>query len=116
MSRDLVLDAGEPDSAHVRRSRSVLELAFFSHLAIGIDDEPGSAAQAGRRSDGEAILGFFNGDWRSWPHVHHCRGCCSSREAAVKKGVKTYMLLLRRRVPIPALNRWLQVFPVVTLF
>ena len=26
------------------------------------------------------------------------------------------MLLLRRRVPIPALNRWLQVFPVVSLF
>ena len=116
LTRDLVIVSQPPDATCLQRSMELLELAFYTHIAIG--GEGDEAELDARRRDGDTLLIFFNGDWHSWPPVHHCQGpsCCSSREAAVKKGVQAYMLLLRRRVPIPALNRWLQVFPVVTLF
>ena len=65
------------------------------------------------------IRRMYTGDIRSATVTHHCRGpgCCRSREDSVSQATQAIMQPLRRRIHPPALNRWLQVFPVVsTLF
>ena len=90
LDRDLVIVQEPCSQLHAFCNRKLLDLAFFSHIAMGIDEQPdqtGSAARDARRRDGEAILAFFNGNWLLDALVHHCQGCCASREVAVKKGV-----------------------------
>ena len=48
------------------------------------------------------------------PLVHHCPpGCCSSREETVSKAMAFLEQSLLRAPPIPALNKWTKVHPVI---
>lgn len=72
----------------------------------------------GRRRQAAELLRIFTGDIRKWI-IHHCLGrhCCpNGRASAVGAAVDVIRGLLERRVVTPALNRWLTVFPVVSLF
>jgi hypothetical protein len=48
--------------------------------------------------------------------IHHCYGCCSTREEAIQEGAKRVNAFLKRRVQTPALNRWILLYPVVGCF
>ena len=55
----------------------------------------------------EAVLAFFNGDWRTKSVVHICHGCCADKAAAIKTAQNlVFRLLHRRKIPIPKLSDW----------
>ena len=62
LDRDLVIVQEPCSQLHASCNRKLPDLAFCSHIAMGIDEQPdqaGSAARDARRRDGEAILVLF---------------------------------------------------------
>ena len=109
LTRDLVWDRSPPDPEQMARSRKLLDLAFFSHLAMGIDDQSGSSEQDARRRDGEAILAFFNGNWLQRAIVHHCQGCCQNATDAAELLFAVAIALniwLSSDVRLPSVDDW----------
>ena len=60
---------------------------------------------------------MFNCPLNKWPPRHRCPGvhCCRDRGDCIRQACSAFFAPLRRRIEIPALNRWLSVYPVVCI-
>ena len=60
---------------------------------------------------------MFNCPLNKWPPRHRCPGvhCCRDRGDCIRQACSTFFAPLRRRIGVPALNRWLSVYPVVCI-
>ncbi|CAK0827865.1 unnamed protein product, partial [Prorocentrum cordatum] len=82
-----------------------------------VEDEEVTAARGQRRGltkpEVDLIKEMFTGDVSQERPVHHCRGrdCCANRQESVDRAVAAVMVPLRRRLAVPALNRWNTVHP-----
>ncbi|CAK0829920.1 unnamed protein product, partial [Prorocentrum cordatum] len=82
-----------------------------------VEDEEVTAARGQRRGltkpEVDLIKEMFAGDVSQGRPVHHCRGrdCCANRQESVDRAVAAVMVPLRRRLAVPALNRWNTVHP-----
>ena len=82
-----------------------------------VEDEEVTAARGQRRGltkpEVDLIKEMFTGDVSQERPVHHCRGrdCCANRQESVDSAVAAVMVPLRRRLAVPALNRWNTVHP-----
>eukprot|EP00971_Amphidinium_carterae_P348408 6490472-Amphidinium_carterae.1 len=61
------------------------------------------------------LMRIWNGNITSKKPVHCCVGCCSSRNETIDNAVSSVMAILSNRVCIPAVNRWISVYPVVAV-
>ena len=105
------------------KAETLLECCYYSiNRHYWSDTEESLATQkesdSNRRKIGATLLHAFTGDWRSTVPEHHCRlidgrPCCKNRGEAVAQCQAAIDLLFARRVPVPALNRWTQLGPVV---
>ena len=96
------------DADSIRTKTLVEELLCGRHAVSRDDDGP-------RKRFARDLIRIFTGDLRK-EIKHHCLGrhCCpNGRASAVESATDVIMDLLERRVDVPALNRWLTVFPVV---
>ena len=73
---------------------------------------------ASERAQGARLQAFFTGLWSQALIVHHCRvgcPCGETRAGAVTYGLSLIEAAVLRRLPVPAANRWLHIFPVVAM-
>ena len=91
----------------------VLRLTLLRHSKVGEKSTAASLA--------EELLQVLNGDWTVPRLAHRCqqlpngRFCCRTRHAAVTKVVDVLAkVFLNRLPPVPALNKWLACFPMLT--
>jgi len=105
----------EVDRVHAPSADNLLKVCGLVELCYAGADRDGENRQRNlRREEGDEICAVFNGDISAKRIVHHCRpGCCPDRAASVRRAARAIMTPLRRRLGVPALNRWLQTFPVV---
>ena len=70
-----------------------------------------------RLSEGKELCRMFNCPLTKWPPRHRCRGvhCCRDRADCIRQACNAFFAPLRRRIGVPALNRWLSVYPVVCI-
>ena len=126
------LENQEPNPEHTASNHTFLERCYFE-IDVETDDmtdeqrERFKADDKIRREEGAELQASFTADWRAndmsrvRPDAtqgtvkHHCKGCCANRRESVRKCTKAFMLPLKRRLKIPALNRWLQLWPVASV-
>ena len=113
-----VADGSLPQQQHRTYAASVLETCYFQRnlVAQSLDSADVNRLKAEdrcRRKRGQRLMAMLSGDWMSWPPVHHCNGCCASREEAVVAATDAYLAIILRRLPVPALNKWGSIFPLV---
>lgn len=114
-----------PNPAHRAGAESLLEYVYFAinlqtdAMTVEEKDKAG-INDANRRAYGRQLLSAFTGDWADGVigggMCHHCivvdgRRCCQSRADAVQKCKDAIANLFKRKLEVPALNRWLGVFP-----
>ena len=87
-----------PPVAAAQHSRNVLKLTLLrSKDTRGRDQADGDAHKAEElEALAEAVVSFFNGDWRLPVCQHYCSGpdCCESREDAVDRGSALMMRVI----------------------
>jgi len=102
-----------PDPSDVARTALLVAQCYAPDCGSASAEEEQSSRRL-RRAEGEEIGVMFSGNVNDAKPVHHCRpGCCANRATSVKRATAAIMTPLRRRLWTPALNRWLQVYPVV---
>jgi len=118
-----------PDPAWRAYAEEVLEHCYYTidlpHSGM-TDEELEQYRQQDRRrrAEGEELMTCLSGNWKEPATnfkalIHHCLGplCCPlGRPQSVKRTQVALRKTVIRRVETPALNRWLQVFPVVCFF
>lgn len=128
LSRDLqYLRPGDPDyyppvPAHAQHAKAVLELCLYAAnleeaALLGMPDEKQAEMRKQdqkARDLGAKLIMFFTGAWWLTHVVHHCFGCCQSREEAIKRGHDLLCELWSLVIPSPALNKWLTLRPPAT--
>ena len=110
LDEELVIDATTlPDPCSSEKMMALIEIA--ARAAENNDEKALSSALT--LEEQWAITQIFTGDPSSEQPVHHCRGCCASRRESIDKAVYALLVPLDKRISVPALNRWLSVWPCV---
>ena len=110
-------DDCEPSEVDAAYSRQVLELCFYGGNlhALSISENEAQqqiADQAAKLRAGRHLLRVCQGDWRANTIFHWSRnGCCSNDAEAAVCVFGAVHSCIGCAVPVPALNKWLQVWP-----
>ena len=119
---DPVLDDVRPDPEDERKNASILEFCFYNrdlHILNSTADEAARhELEKGKRlRDGKRLLRVCQGDWSS-NHIYHFSDgqCCRTESEAARCVFEAMMGVIGQSVPVPALNKWTQVHPVVSQF
>ena len=110
VGEELIIEHRPPNEEDRQRAELLLNLCYLERGDLD-DIEDASA----RRAEAVALLSILNGDWCDATPRHWCCGCCESREQTVSKVVEALMSLISTRVEVPALNRWTQVHPLISV-
>lgn len=104
-----VLVGVEPRGEDVARFDALLEACYT---------DAAEAKRSLRRKEGDELKVMFSGDIRRARILHHCAGatCCTDRAHSVHRATSAFMAPLNRRLPIPSLNRWLTLQPLICVF
>jgi hypothetical protein len=115
----------QPDPDDLARMDLLLESNYYTiHVdeSMSPDDiEKYKAEDKARRQEGAEIKASFTSDPFGDVIMHHCaRGedglyCCRTRADAVRKCQLTVKKPFCRRLPVPAVNRWIQLYPVAAM-
>ena len=109
-----------PDPADQAHAQCLLEKCYYARdlHAIHSTDEELSAHKekdARRRAQGGRLLRLCPGNWRKKHIVHWCQpGCCDSFMESVAKVFDSYNEVMSQVIPVPAQNKWTQVWPVMS--
>jgi len=111
--------AWRPKPADRDHAERLLECCFYSrdlHAIHASDEEMEThkARDKQRREAGARLISLCPGDWRKQGIIHWCKeGCCASFTESVVKIFDACTAVLSQVIPVPAQNKWTQVFPVM---
>lgn len=104
-------------SPHAEVRRALLRVAYVQ-LRAGDEDPTERAGQRKRQAQADALLAFFQGS-SDGELLHVCGGAgcgstpCVSREDSVERATALLLQVVFRELPIPALNKWTTLGPVI---
>ena len=115
-----------PEPSHQEHMSDLLEKLYYSincstDMMTDEEKEIHKREDEKRRQEGAEIASAFTGDPARMEICHHCTinadgfPCCRTREEAVRKCKDALMTPLKRHLDVPATNKWLTMWPVVTL-
>ena len=114
-------DEYQPMPAHAEHSRRVLELCYYGRdlhaLSTSRDEvERRQIEQSRRMTKGRTLMRVCQGDWSSC-HIHHWSTgsprCCTNDAEASACVYKAVLDVIGQAIPVPALNKWTQIWPAV---
>jgi hypothetical protein len=103
-------------SPHAEVRRALLRVAYVQLRAA--DEDPTETGQRKRQAQADTLLAFFQGSSDS-ELLHVCGGAacgstpCVSREDSVERATTLLLQVVFRELPIPALNKWTTLGPVI---
>eukprot|EP00959_Pyramimonas_sp_CCMP1952_P055832 1166593-Pyramimonas_sp.AAC.1 len=113
-------DEMRPSDVDAKHAEAVLELCWYGrdlHVIYNTSDDEikHRVEQTQRLTDGKRLLEVCQGSWCS-NHIHHWSrgGCCSNEAEAASEIFDAMVRVIGHVVPVPALNKWTQVYPVVS--
>ena len=79
------------------------------------EDEAFRLRQLNKYKHGQKLLQLLQGDWTSNHVYHYCSGpgCCNNDADAAAKIFDCLVHVMGRALPVPALNKWTAIHPVV---
>ena len=110
-------DGIQPLEEDAVRSRNILDLCFYGRdlhvLNTCLDERERHRLENGGKLDkGKKLLKCLQGDWRCNRIVHFSDGsCCQSEAEAAAEIFDCVMSVIGNAIPVPALNKWTQMFP-----
>ena len=117
------INDGDPDPADIGFAEKVLEKTLYKKNAgePGLSEDEIAEIEREdkvRRKEGKAISCMISTNWRiSGKYGHHCKKprCigCDGPEHALRKAHAALCAPLRRRIAVPAQNRWMTLYEVL---
>ncbi len=109
------------DPEHAAHAKRVLELCFYRRDLHALETSESELERQRlekfqRLEKGRKVLRVCQGDWRSNHIFHWCTQepkCCNNEAEATACVHKSVLDILGHAIPVPALNKWTQVYPAV---
>ena len=105
----------EPDGEDAAHATGILEATYYKRdLRTTKEDTRQGLEEKDkyRRAQGRQLHLFCPGNWRKRRLLHVCRGCCASRQETVDKIYKMLVGMKFDSLSVPALNKWLSLYPL----